>query len=95
MNYWKINNMNDMNESWRCFAIIALTTTVIVILDLSARAFFYAQAQHITPFLPLLIGCISLCVMGITRKNRNEPKESMDQPNTAGIRRVRVTGPVK
>ena len=87
--------MNDMSEGQRCFVIIALTTTVIAIFDLIARAFFYEQAQHITPFLPLFIGSITLCAMGITRRNRNKPETSIDQPNTAGIRRVRVTGPIK
>ena len=87
--------MNNMSESLRCFVIIALTTTVVAIVDLIARAFFYEQVQHIRPLLPLLIGSIALCVMGITRRNRNKPETSVDQPNTAGIRRVRVTGPVK
>ena len=87
--------MNDLSESTRCFVIVALTTTVIVILDLITRAFFYELAQHIASFLPLLVGSIALCVMGITRRNRNKPETSADQSNTAGIRRVRVTGPVK
>ena len=84
-----------MSDGLRCFVIVALTTTVVIISDFAARAFFYEQTQHITPFLPLLIGSIALCVMGITRRNRNKPEVSASQTHTAGIRRVRVTGPVK
>ncbi len=87
--------MNNMSEGLRCFVIIALTTTIVAIIDLVARAFFYEQAQHFAPFLPLFIGSISLCIMGITKRNRNKPETSVYQSNTAGIRRVRVTGPVK
>lgn len=87
--------MNNMSEGLRCFVIIALTTTIAAIIDLIARAFFYEKAQHFAPFLPLLIGSITVCVMGITRRNRNKPETSVDQPNTSGIRRVRVTGPIK
>ena len=87
--------MNNMTEGLRCFVIIALTTAIVVVVDLIARAFFYEHAKQITPFLPLLIGSIALCVMGITRRNRNKPEVSASQTNTAGIRRVRVTGSIK
>lgn len=87
--------MSDMSEGTRCFVIIALTTTGVTIGDLIARAFFYEQTQYIATFLPLIIGGVALFVMGIMRRNRNKPETSVDRPNTAGIRRVRVTGPVK
>lgn len=87
--------MNEMNEGLRCFLIIALTTTAVVIGGLVARAFFYELTHRVAPLLPLLIGSIALCVMGITRRKRNKPETSVNQPNTSIIRRVRVTGPVK
>ncbi len=85
----------QLSESIRCFIIIMIATAGIAVIDLIARAFFYEQAQRITPYLPLLIGSITLCVMGIAKRNRNKTDASRSQTNTAGIRRVRVTGPIK
>lgn len=87
--------MNETSDGLRCFFIILITTTVVVISDLIARAFFYEEAKNITSFLPLLIGSIALCVMGITKGKRNKPQLPANEPNTSEIRRVRVTGPVK
>ncbi len=78
----------------RCFAIIAITAAAIAIIDLSVRAFFYAQAQRFTSYLPLLIGSIALCAMAINRR-RNTIVDPTHQTHTTASRRVRVTGPIK
>lgn len=87
--------MNETSDGLRCFFIILITTTVVVISDLIARTFFNEEAKNITQFLPLLIGSIALCAMGIAGRNRNKLQPPANQSNSSGIRRVRVTGPIK
>lgn len=83
------------SESIRCFISIVITAAAIGISDLIARAFFYEYSQRITPYLPLLIGTIALGLTAVMLRNRNGNDTSKTQTNTAGIRRVRVTGTIK
>lgn len=83
------------NDSLRYFVIITITATAVVIIDLIARAFFYEQEKYLAPYLPLLIGSITLCAMGIIARQRKRTAIAGSQSNTAATRRVRVTGPIK
>lgn len=82
------------SDTISCFKVIAITTTAIAVIDLVARAFCYAQALRFTPYLPLLIGVISLCCMRRTKKAANTGAAA-SQSNMTPHRRVRVTGPIK
>lgn len=86
---------NARNNSVLCFVSIAIIAATISVFDPIVRAFFYEQSPHIIPYLPLMIGSLALCLIAITKRFQNHADTEASQTNTAGIRRVRVTGTIK